>query len=221
MSIKSICLGLVLAAGIGAAQSEAATTRSYDLYLRYEGTVFTDYVFYDRWNNHDDYSGGYYPLEDPLGLDVPNQKFRGLAVGDIVRFIATIISPDNPNQVVTQYGNGGRAPVCSIGKTSCTNTEWASLGGSDDAFDIRYSDLIFISGSKQIGSTFTYSHYYPGSWTSDDGRWDYYAWYTDAKFTVVQTVDTPAPVPLPATAALLPLGVGALALMRRRRRLLS
>lgn len=208
------------AIGIGQA-ADAATVKDYDLYLRYEGTSFYNFVFYDKWNNYDDTYGNYYPAEDPLGLKVPNKNFPGLAVGDIVRFIATIIFPDNPNQLIGQYDNGGRAPVCLVGKTSCTNTEHAVMRGSHDGFRIDYSDLISIAGSKQVGSEFVYSHFYPGNWSSDDGRWDYYAWYTDAYFTVVRIDDALAPVPLPATAALLPLGLGAMALMRRRRRRVS
>lgn len=218
MSIRSVIGAAVVAVGMGSAAGAATfTTIDYDLYLRYEGTAFQNLIAYDRWNNWDAYSTPYYPIEDPLGLNVPNQKFPGLAIGDIARFIATIVFPDDPKWI-DLYDNGGRAPVCSIGKTSCTDISEAYFKGPYAGFSVSYSDRVVITGSTQVGSVFQYSHLYPENWTSDDGRWLYYAWTTSALFTVVQIVDTPAPVPLPATAALLPLGIGALALMRRRRR---
>lgn len=218
MNIGKMIAAAAVAAGIGSV-AEASTVVDYDLYLRYEGTSFIDFWAFNQ-SSDQEHAVSSYPVEDPLGLDVPNKKFPGLAVGDIVRFIATVIFPDNPNQVITQYGNGGSAPICSIGKVSCTNTEYTYLqsihGG--DGFVLNYSDTIGITGNDQVGSTLTYSHYYTGHWSSDDSQWSYYAWDSHAKFTVVRIVDTPAPVPLPATAALLPMGIGALALMRRRRR---
>ncbi|GHG11266.1 VPLPA-CTERM sorting domain-containing protein [Paracoccus aerius] len=218
MKLGAVIAAAVVAVGVGQAEAATYTAVDYDLYLRYEGTAFSDLVAYDQWDLDNTYSSPYYPAEDPLNLDISNKMFPSLAIGDIVRFIATIVFPEDPDQLLGQYDNGGRAPVCAIGKTSCTNTTEAYPKGPYDAFDIRYSDLIMITGSTQVGSAFTYNQAYPGDWASDDGRWSYHAWYSAAKFTVVEIVDTPAPVPLPATAALLPLGIGALATMRKRRK---
>lgn len=216
VGIKAMCAAAALAIGAGQAEAATYTTVNYDLYLRYEGSVFTDFTAIDLASGRE-YSSPGYPIEDPLGLNVPNKKFPSVAVGDIVRFIATVIFPDDPNEVVGQYGNGGSAPFCSVAGVSCVNTEYTRRTGPY-GFDLKYSDQFAISGNAQVGSAFTYSHYYTGDWFSNDGRMWYYAWDSQAVFTVV---DTPAPVPLPATAALLPLGIGALALMRRRRRQVS
>lgn len=155
MSIRSICAAAVVVIGVG--EAEAATVENYDLYLRYEGTEFLDYVLYDGRDRDNAYVGERYPAEDPLNLNIPHEMFPTLARGDIVRFIATIVFPEDPMEILEQWDNGGRAPICSIGATSCTNTQSAYQRGAFDAFEITFSDSIAIAGSTLVGSQFRYS----------------------------------------------------------------
>lgn len=223
MGIRSLCAAAAVAVGVG--QAEAATTVDYDLWLRYEGTDFLGLEYFEPegeevYSDVDlyrvDYTSGFTPLE-----------FGDLLIGDIIRFVATVIYPDDPDEWINSYDNGGTAPVCSIGTYDCTNT---TLTDPDNNGGIRlaasYGDRDFF-GLPELGGTFEYFHFanpyaegpdgLPYQITAD-GRYYYTTWDEIAHFTVVPE---PAPVPLPATAALLPIGIGALALMRRRRRTLS
>ncbi|MGN7867811.1 VPLPA-CTERM sorting domain-containing protein [Paracoccus sp. 22332] len=211
MGIRALCAAAAVVVGVGSA-AEAATTVSYDLWLRYEGTAFTS-AFHETTGDPDTTVTGDFAADDML----PGMKsylFGAIPVGEVIHFVATMVHPDQPVEDDPYYGNGGRTPVCQFGVWDCTKTNYID----PTKFLFSWDDKWQVAGGVETGSTLMvelWSTSLPFPMYSDDGRYSYGYDYEYSYFTVVAD---PAPVPLPATAALLPLGIGALALMRRRRR---
>ncbi|MGN7869380.1 VPLPA-CTERM sorting domain-containing protein [Paracoccus sp. 22332] len=211
MGIRALCAAAAVVVGVGSA-AEAATTVNYDIQLRYDGTVYTDVALWAHDPSVADLYLDSMALEgNPYGV---TGRFSHLQIGDIVRFVAQVIYPDDPESWSGIYDNGGRADYCTLAGYDCSNLTM-TFPGSD--FHLHYMDTIGTQGTTKVGGIFEqwfWGPAVPDQLTSYGG---FHAWFETASFTVV-SVDNPAPVPLPAAAALLPLGLGALALMRRRRR---
>lgn len=210
--IKSAVLAAVAVVGIGSAAGAATvTTESYNFHLRYDGTVYEGFEYYDLIEQVE-LSASYVPIGAAPTWLKP-QKFASLSIGDIIQFSAIINYLSSPIYD-SNFGNGGTAPICQIGPVSCTDTNMTAKHGNDEIV-LGSSDVVTISTNAKIGGFLSYSNWtLPNLYTAENGRYYYGTSFEDARFTIVQ----PAPVPLPASAALLPFGLGALAMMRKRRR---
>lgn len=213
MNFRSVIAAAAVAIGVGSA-AEAATIVNYDIELRYEGTTFRDVdIGFYNWNMAEVHYDEMALEGNPFGIV---GRYSHLNIGDVVRFVAEVFYPDDPNELVGMYDNGGRAPVCRLGGLECDVTY--ALPG--EAFRLDYWDMVSVYGTTAIGEPFAYEWWGPLVEPQHTSVVAFYAWWEKANFTVLSVVE-PAPVPLPATAALLPLGLGALALLRRRRRRVS
>ena len=213
MSIRVLMAAAAVAVGV--VQAEAATVVDYDIELRYEGTTFRDVdIGFINWDMPD-HKYDQMPLEgNPYGIV---GRYSHLNIGDIVRFVAQVVYPDDPTNYDEWPGahdNGGRAPICNLGGLDCDVT-FAIPG---EVFQLDLFDVIFMQGTTTIGGAFTRTWWGPMVPSQHTSTVAFYAWWEEAKFTVL-SVDQPAPVPLPMSVALMPVGLGALAMMRRRRRL--
>lgn len=216
MGIRAIIAAAAVAVGIGQAAS-AATVVDYDIDLKYMGTNFLDgHVSLDGWIP-EAFEFDKMPVEgNPFGLV---SRYSHLAVGEIVKFVAHVIYPDDPDKWIGSFDNGGRAPSCSLAGISCGAINQAYPGNNFQLFDWDESEYY---GSLTIGDVFKHQLWGPAVTPQPTAEVFFFTWFETAEFEVVAVHQpVPAPVPLPATAALLPLGIGALALMRRRRRQVS
>lgn len=209
MSLRTFCLGLVAALGLGQACA-AATTVNHDLRLRYDGTSFTEASVYQRSSDLTLFEGTIGPWDYDWGFE---GFFNHLPLGAIVPFKATILYPDEPFTWVSNgsgfLDNGGRVQACSFTGPLC-NATWTQRRGDD--FRFGYDDA---AGFDKIGNQIRYSFWgraFRDIDPAEDIRREY-------EFQTVHFTVLPAPVPLPASIALIPMGIGALALLRRRRRL--
>lgn len=209
MSLRTICLGLVAALGLGQA-SAAATIVTHDLKLRYEGTRFNDARVYQRSSDLVLFEGDIGKKDYDWGFE---GLFSNLPIGAIVQFSATVLYPDNPKDIgwsddVGGMSNGGSTYSCMLGDVLCSASITVISG---DDFSLGYDDK---SGIIKNGNSLEYWLW--GRAINTDYSKDIWREYENqsAYFTVL-----PAPVPLPASIALVPVGIGALAMLRRRRRL--
>lgn len=223
MDIQGWSLAFVTAAFVGSA-ADASTVTSFHLKLRYEGTYYSDgWIVQDEaeagesWESFDRIQADGYRL----GMPVYDPK---LQPGEKTSFKATLTIPDDPDQVIDYFDNGGRASHCKLGHLDC------SVGvTSTSPTSILWGEYQSLNFQPVVGSTlsFLYNLDYTGSTLSLDwgtvifhNRWADFT-VTDViqpKRPTASTLDI-APVPLPAGAALLPLGLAALALVRKRRSL--
>ena len=210
MSLRTICLGLVAALGLGQACA-AATVVTHDLTLRYEGTRFSEALVYQRSSGQTLFEGDIDKGEYDWGFD---GLFNDLPIGAIVQFNATVFYPDDSNSVgwsneTGGMSNGGFTYSCMLGSVSCS-ASITFLSGDD--FFLGYDDR---SGIIKDGDSLEYWLWGRGTSNTDYTKdiWQQFE-NQSAYFTVL-----PAPVPLPASIAMIPMGIGALALLRRRRRL--
>lgn len=206
---------LAVAAALGICQAaNAATIVEADLWLRYEGTAFSNLTHASTIDPDYEYQGDLAAGDTLPG--VQSYLFGPMTVGDIVRLSIKIVHPDVPVLDDRYYGNGGRTPVCQFGAWDCTETN--STQFIDKGFALAFDDKWSMKIGTQVGDGATvnfWSTYVSSPIVSDDGEFVYWYGDEDSFFTVVPP---PSPVPLPAAAALLPMGIGALAVLRRRRR---
>lgn len=151
MGIRALCAAAVVVVCVG--QVEAATTVNYDFWLRYEGTDLGDLIFFDPGDEWAVELGDY--RADKSKLFKPS-LFADLLIGDAVRFVATVIYPDNPDDWGHLYDNGGSAPVCSLGPVSCTDTTFTKVNADGSIFlTYGYSDVALM-GFPSVGGTLRY-----------------------------------------------------------------
>ena len=215
MGIRALCAAAAVVVGVGSA-AEAATV-DYDIDLRYIGTNFWDgHISQEGWVP-EAFEFDKMPLEgNPFGLI---GKYGHLSVGEIVKFVAHVIHPDDPDTWIGSFDNGGRAPSCSLAGISCGGINQTYPG---DHFKLYVWDLSEFYGSLIVGDVFSHLLWGPAVTPQTTSEIYFSAWFEVAEFEVVAVHQpAPAPVPLPATAALLPIGIGALTMMRRRRRLFN
>lgn len=200
-------------AAIGIGQAAAAAVVNYDIQLRYDGTKFRDVSIWSHDPAIADISLHEMALEgNPYGV---TGHFSHLQLGDIVRFTAEIIYPDDPEHWIGVHDNGGRANHCSLAGHDCSDLTMTFPGAE---FDLYHWDTLGTFGTTQVGGIFEQWFWGPEVSNQVTSYGGFHAWYESAYFTVLAVDEpAPAPVPLPAAAALLPLGLGALAMMRRRR----
>lgn len=205
-----------LAIGIGG-QANAATLARFDISLRYEGTTYTDLTVTDYgtagpvdltgWQDHQFDT----LLAEESGLSLPTLR-PGLAIGDMVAFRATLAVPDNPEDMIAPFGNGGYALRCNLAGAGCTG----SVTGTYHDGDMLFGEYRSLTVDARPGGTLTYL-FNNDHLSSGELGWGIMTFFNRmADFTVV-SVNQPAPVPLPVSAGLLGLGIGALAMTRRRR----
>lgn len=220
MGIRALCAAAAVVVGVGsAAEAATYTSVSYDMFVRYDGTAFTDVDYYPIAHDHYSFENKDISAGD-TSLGLKSHLFGLPAIGTIFQFTVNILHPDIPYHV-PYYGNGGSTPVCQLGPWNCTATDQTNI--SANSFSLAYDDDWWMSVNAQEGSTFEVglSAIYSGVQTpliTADGMHMYWYDYETSYFTILG-VSQPAAVPLPATAALLPLGLGALAMLRRRRRI--
>lgn len=222
--IKSAVLAAVAVVGIGAA-AEAAVIRDYDIYLRYEGTAFSDIVYFDIMNPDGEIIEGDTDRDEML----PGTRsflLGDLVIGQIINLKAKIVHPDFPEPEGLN-GNGGRTPDCIFGSWNCSasNFTGSDFNGTppDEDFLFAYADIWYVQGSSILGSKVAVNFWSGATsdrYTSTDGRFEWFSGEENSYFEVVAAPDM-SPIPLPASAALLPLGIGALAMIRKRRKRVS
>lgn len=219
MSFRSLVAAAAVVVGIGqAAEAATYTEATYNLFVRYEGTAFSDVSFHPIAHDHYGFDGKDIQADD-TSLGLKSYLFGIPTIGTIFQFAVTVMHPDVPFHV-PYYGNGGYTPACQLGPWGCTATDQTEI--SPGGFSLAYDDDWWTSVDAQVGSSFevnfssTHSPTQTPYVTADGNHWYWYD-YETSYFTVL-AVDAPAPVPLPATAALLPLGIGALAVLRKRRK---
>ena len=204
------------AVAVGVGQAEAATVVNYDIELRYDGTFFGDVEIGFREWDVPNLEYDWMPLDgNPFGIV---GRFSHLKIGDIVRFVAEVIHPDDPYDTDQWSGgsdNGGRANHCDLAGYDCSNLTM-TFPGTD--FQLYYWDTISTLGTTKVGEVFQQTFWGPEVRPQHTSSVSFYAWWENANFTVL-SVNEPAPVPLPISIALMPIGLSALAMMRRRRRL--
>ena len=224
MNIQSSALAFVTAAFVGSA-ADASTVTSFHLKLRYEGTYYSDgWIVQDDAEEGESWESFDYIQADAYHLDLPVYDPK-LQPGDKTSFKATLTIPDDPNQYIDYFDNGGRASHCTLGHLDCSSGVTSTSPTS-----ILWGEYQSLSFRPEIGSnlSFLYNLDYTGSTVSLDwgtaifhNRW--------ADFTVIDVIHPKrttvsalavAPVPLPTAAALLLLSLAALALVRKRRRLI-
>lgn len=223
MAIQDWSLAFVMAAFVGSA-ADGSTLASFHLKLRYEGTSYSDgWIVQDDGEEGEIWESFGYILADSyhLGLPVYDPKLRP---GDKTSFKATLTIPDDHNQYIDDFDNGGRASGCKLGHLDCSSGVTSTSPTS-----ILWGEYQSLSFRPEVGSTlsFLYNLDYTGSTLSLDwgtvifhNRWADFT-VTDvvqSKLTTVSPGDV-APVPPPAGIALLPVGLAALAFVRKRRRL--
>ncbi len=218
MGIRVLCAAAVVAVGVGQAEAATYTTLEYDMFVRYEGTSFSDVSFHPISHSHYGFDRKDIEAGD-TSLGLKSYLFGLPAIGTIFQFSLKVVHPHIPVPE-PYYGNGGRTPVCQLGPWDCTSTNTTGFYGSqvmaakDDEWWMYLSPT--VGASFDVGFWSTYAR--PGSpFVSADG--DHWYWYRDeaSRFTVL-SVSSPAPIPLPATAVLLPVAIGALAMKRKRRK---
>lgn len=206
-----------LAIGIGG-QANAATLARFDIGLRYEGTTYTDLTVTDYgaagpadptgWQDH--HFGTL--LAEESGLALPTLR-PGLSIGDMVAFRATLSVPDDPEDMIAPFDNGGYALRCNLAGVGCTD----GVTGTFANGDMLFGEYRSLTVDARPGGTLTYL-FNNDYLSSESLGWGTMTFFNRmAEFTVV-SVNQPAPVPLPMSAGLLGLGIGALAMTRRRRR---
>jgi hypothetical protein len=221
VSIKVWFLSMAVALGLGSA-ANAATLVNVNLALRYDGTYYSDggVWFYDddeNGNPRDFTFDNYLADGNELGISTLNPRLK---LGARSNFKATLSVPDDQNQVLGYYDNGGRALSCSIGRVDCGYVGIVNLSASHLSLGIDDSMYSSLSSGLSAGSRLYYT-FNLGYYSSQNFDWGgVYFFNRTAYFTLLKDAKI-SPVPLPASAALLPLGLGALTLMRKRRRKLS
>lgn len=221
MSVKAFYLAIALVVGAGQTAC-AATLARYDIDLRYTGTTFWDVSF----SPFDDTVDAI--VLDSMALEGNSMGVIGtyghLALGDVVRFQADVIYPDDPYNTDTwlhAFDNGGRAPSCDLAGITCTGTTQTYSG---DRFRLYDWDASEIYGSVIVGDEFRHLQWGPEVPEQFTAKGYFHAMFEIARFEVVAVVNPipntlpPSPVPLPLSAALLPLGLGAFTIVRKRRR---
>lgn len=205
-----------LAIGIGG-QANAATMARFDVSLRYEGTKYTDLTVTDYGTSGPADPTGWLDhqfdtlLAEESGLPLPTLR-QGLAIGDTVAFRATLAVPDNPEQMIAPFDNGGHALRCNLAGVNCTD----GVTGTYHNGDMLFGEYRSLTVDARPGGSLIYL-FNNDYWSSEALGWGTMTFFNRmAEFTVV-SVNQPAPVPLPMSAGLLGLGMGALALTRRRR----
>ena len=207
-------LAVAAAMTIGISQADAAVVK-YDIDLRYLGTTFRDVIIYVNNPAQDVFVTETMGLEgNPFGI---TGMQSGLTYGQTVKFTAEVHFPENQDEWISAYDNGGRAYNCMLGNASCDSITQAYQW--EDSIGLFYDDSLDFVGELKVGGKFTNRSWRP--WVQDRYEWgSFYAEWETAEFEVLKiNQPQPAPVPLPATAALLPLGVGALAVLRKRRKI--
>lgn len=213
MRIRSVVAVAMLVIGVG--QAEAATIVGVNMKLRYEGTYYDEgFVYVSEYDSEGEDKSfildNYLADGNDLGIPVLDTDLK---IGDKTHLSAKFLVPDDQNQIVDYYDNGGQSLHCHLGNISCGATE---VYISDDWLSFAWSEYSSLYSGFKSGDTLRYTFnlgYYSSLYF--DWGWVHFKNRT-AVFTLLADAQV-APVPLPETAALLPLGLGALAMMRRRR----
>ena len=196
--------------------SAGAAVFRYDLDLIYLGTRYTELQLIFSGTGEEIRKDSYLADGNPFGLPV----YSSAGIGDAVSFSGIFYVPDDQDQVLDYFDNGGRAYACVLAGNDCSATV-SAVRASASSLSFQAGEYVsFVSNLGAGGRlSYTYNLDYMSSGDFADGF--YVFWDRTAEFAVTSASITDlslAPVPLPASAALLPVGMGAIACLRRRRR---